>query len=89
MLAEDFACRVVADGKVVMLEVKIDGGGAGCAVERSRNMSQWWIDWIKRLGADVYEDLNGKCGHSPLCPPGCVYIQIGQVQGSHEKAKTK
>jgi hypothetical protein len=37
---EDFACKVTAQGKVIMLELKIDGGGAGCAVERSKNMSQ-------------------------------------------------
>uniref|UniRef100_A0A7S3QX84 Uncharacterized protein n=1 Tax=Dunaliella tertiolecta TaxID=3047 RepID=A0A7S3QX84_DUNTE len=77
--AEDFACRVVADGKMTMLEVKIDGGGAGCAAERSKNMSQWWVDWIKRLGADVFDDLNGRSQASPIAPPGCVFIQIGQV----------
>uniref|UniRef100_A0A7S3VP28 Uncharacterized protein n=1 Tax=Dunaliella tertiolecta TaxID=3047 RepID=A0A7S3VP28_DUNTE len=76
---EDFACRVVADGKMTMLEVKIDGGGAGCAAERSKNMSQWWVDWIKRLGADVFDDLNGRSQASPIAPPGCVFIQIGQV----------
>ncbi|KAF5830008.1 hypothetical protein DUNSADRAFT_15182 [Dunaliella salina] len=83
---EEFACRVVADGNVTMLEVKIDGGGPGSAVERSKNMSQWWIDWIKRLGADVFHDLNGRSqtlnGRSQtslMAPPGCVFIQIGSV----------
>ncbi|KAF5843762.1 hypothetical protein DUNSADRAFT_8278 [Dunaliella salina] len=77
---EEFACNVVAGGKVNMLEVKITGGGAGCAAERSQNMAQWWIDWIKRLGADVFQDLQGKSQASPSwCPPGSVFIQIGQV----------
>eukprot|EP00798_Chlamydomonas_sp_ICE-L_P021852 gene21852-28882_t len=82
---EEFACCTIADGKVDILEVKIDGGGAGCAVERSKNMSQWWVDWIKRLGADVFDDLNGNGNaRSSVCPSGAVSLQIGQVVVTEE-----
>lgn len=61
----------------------------GCAVERSRDMSQWWIDWVKRLGEDICADLGGRkfSGRQlpGYCPEGCVYIQIGQVQSDNEK----
>ena len=77
---EKFACDTVTEGKQNILEVKIDGGGAGCATERSRNMAQWWIDWVKRLGADIAEDMGKKgASRSNLCPSDCFVIQIGQV----------
>jgi hypothetical protein len=77
---EKFACDTVTEGKQNILEVKIDGGGAGCATERSRNMAQWWIDWVKRLGADICEDMGHRGNsRSNLAPGDCFVIQIGQV----------
>lgn len=77
---ERFACDTVTEGKNYILEVKIDGGGAGCATERSRNMAQWWVDWVKRLGADICEDMAKKgVSRSSMCPSDCFLIQIGQV----------
>jgi hypothetical protein len=40
---------------------------------------RWWIDWVKKLGSDVHEDLHGRSPSSPFCPADCVFIQIGQV----------
>jgi hypothetical protein len=83
---EEFACDAVSEagrrfGTVEILELKISGGGAGCETERSRNMTHWWIDWVKRLGADIYEDIKSYSarGSSVYCPAGCVQVQIGQA----------
>lgn len=53
---------------------------AGCATERSRNMSQWWVDWVKRLGCDICSDLVRRGARSAFDLSGCVTIQIGQVR---------
>eukprot|EP00955_Chlamydomonas_euryale_P090847 364577-Chlamydomonas_euryale.AAC.13 len=41
-----------------------------------------WVDWIKRLGADEYEDLSAMgCSAMPeVCPQDSVAIQVGEVR---------
>lgn len=53
---ESFAYESVHDSNFV-LDVKIDGGGAGCKDERSKNMGHWWVDWIKRSGNYIFDKL--------------------------------
>ena len=37
------------------------------------------MDWVKRLGDDICEDLDHGGAKGSLCPSGAVQILIGQV----------
>ena len=42
-------------------------------------VSHWWVDWVKRLGEDICNDLQGHSQQLPVNVRDTVQIQIGQV----------